>query len=182
MIKQGTKVLEKFNVEDLLTQYKPLVNSISRRYYLVGADLDDIVQEGMIGLYKAINSYDESKNVNFLNFAKLCITRQIQSAIKKNNRLKNEFFKDLINEDDVVLNNMLCDELNPEDKIISMENCFYIKNEIKQKLSKFEKLILREYLLGKTYEDIAKKLEITKKSVDNGLNRIRNKLSYLLKY
>ena len=169
------------SVEEILEQYKPLVMSIARRYYLVGAELDDLIQEGMIGLYKAINSYESDKNASFSTFANLCITRQIQSAIKNGNRLKNSFFKEIMNEDDVALQLLLSPQPNPEDKVILEEEYFLIKKEINEKLSQLEKNILNIYLTGKSYEEIAFKLGVTKKSVDNALNRIRNKLAYLLK-
>lgn len=167
-------------VESILERYKPLVISIARRYYLVGADLDDLVQEGMIGLYKAINSYNSNKNSSFTTFASLCITRHIQSAITKNNRLKNSVFNIIMNEDDFFITEIWDELQNPEEKIIQRESFSYLKEQIKQKLSSLEKKILKEYLNGKSYDDISKILSIPKKSVDNGLNRIRNKLSYLL--
>lgn len=174
-------MLNEQHVEEILENYKPLVISIAKRYYLIGADMDDLIQEGMIGLYKAIKNFDETKNNNFANFAGLCITRNIQTAIKNGNRLKNNFFKDLVNEDDLFVNQLVDDKHNPEEAIISKENFKYVKEQINEKLSDLEKGILREYLNKKSYDEIALTLNISKKSVDNGLNRIRKKLSYLIK-
>lgn len=171
---------EKNKSEELLESYKPLVISIARRYYLVGAEMDDLIQEGMIGLYKATLSYDEEKKSSFSNFASLCIKRQIQTAIKHNNRLKNSYFKDLINEDDFYITEVLSTEDNPENKVISQEEFLFVKQQINNKLTIMEKKILKEYLIGKSYDEIASSLNMNKKSVDNGLNRIRKKLQYLL--
>lgn len=167
------------NVEEYLEKYKPLVISIARRYYLVGAEMDDLVQEGMIGLYKAINTFSSNKNASFQTFANLCITRQIQTAIKNGNRLKNSFFKEIMNEDDSTLKLLLSDEPNPEDKIIIEEDFLEVKREINAKLTKLEKLVLKKFLEGNSYEQIAEFLKISKKSVDNALNRVREKLKYL---
>lgn len=169
------------DVEQLLENYKPLVISISRRYYLVGAELDDIIQEGMIGLYKSIISYNKDKNNNFLNYASLCIKRQILSAIKKNQSFKNSFFQELLNEDDFYTHEVPSADGNPENKLIIKEDFSNLKQEILTKLTNYEKDILKEYLNGKSYEEIAIKLSVNKKSVDNALSRIRRKLSYLKK-
>ena len=173
--------MEENNIEEMLEKYKPLVISLARRYFLTGAEIDDLIQEGMIGLYKAIISYDKSKNDSFTNFASMCIKRQIISAIKKNQRLKNSFFKDLINEDDFYVNEIPSIDENPENKIIIKEDYSILKQEILSKLTSLEKKILREYLSGKSYDEIATNLSINKKSVDNALSRIRNKLNYLVK-
>lgn len=169
------------DVEKLLESYKPLVISIARRYYLAGAELDDLIQEGMIGLYKGIITYDSSKNDSFTNYASLCIKRQIISAIKKSNSLKYSFFQDLISEDDFYINEIPSIDENPESRIIIKEDFSNLKQEILAKLTDFEKKVLREYLNGKSYDEIALKLGLNKKSVDNALSRIRNKLNYLVK-
>jgi RNA polymerase sporulation-specific sigma factor len=166
-------------VEKLLTMYKPLVLKIARGYFIVGEEIDDIVQEGMIGLYKAINSYEEEK-AGFKTFATLCIKRQILSAIKKANTNKSKMFWDLC--DDQTLDFFLApsNKENPENKIISKENYNLLNSTIQNSLSDLEKSVLKEYLAGGKYEEIANKLGMEKKSVDNALNRIRNKLLHLL--
>ena len=167
-------------LEKVLVEFKPLVSSIARRYFLMGAELDDLVQEGMIGLYKAIQTFDSSKS-SFKTFASLCINSQIKSAIKSANNLKNKFLNEVMledNEEKMYL--IFSEEPNPEDRVINQENYKIIKNEIATKLSLLEKQILKQYLLGKSYDQIAKTLCIDKKSVDNGLNRIRKKLQHLI--
>ena len=168
-------------MENVLSEYKPLVTSISRRYFLVGAEPEDLVQEGMIGLYKAIQTFDESKQASFKTFANLCINSQIQMTIRNANRSKNKMLNEIMledNEEKMYLVVLL--EPNPEYKVINQENFNYVKNEIISKLSLLEKQILKQFLLGKNYAEIAKTLCLDKKSVDNGLNRIRKKLIHLL--
>ena len=167
------------SAEELLIYYKPLVSKIARRYFLVGGDMDDVFQEGMIGLYKAINSFSSDKGASFQTFATLCINRQIQSAVKKANANKNRVFMDLYSMENDETIKIISSERNPEDNFIVKESYENIKREILQKLTNLEKKILKEYLSGFSYEDISQKLHINKKSVDNALNRIRNKLAYL---
>lgn len=173
--KNNERVLEK-----VLVEYKPLVTSIARRYFLMGAELDDLVQEGMIGLYKALQTFDSAKS-SFKTFASLCINSQIKSAIKSANNNKHKFLNEVMLEDNEEKMYLVCsEEPNPEDKVINDEDYKIVKNEIASKLSLLEKQILKQYLLGKSYDQIATILCIDKKSVDNGLNRIRKKLQHLL--
>lgn len=168
-------------LDELLTEYKPLVCSLARKYFLIGAEQDDLVQEGMIGLYKAIVTFDQNKNASFKTFASLCINSQIKSAIKSASSSKNKVLNKVMLEDNQELMYfVLSTEPNPEDRMIDKENFDNIKKEIITSLSLLEKQILKQYLLGKNYEQIAKTLCIDKKSVDNGLNRIRKKLNHLI--
>lgn len=168
-------------LEQLLIVYKPLVTSIARRYFLTGAEVDDLVQEGMIGLYKAIQTYNINKNASFKTFASLCINSQIKSAIKSANSNKNKILNEIMLEDNQDLMYLVSSkEPNPEDRMINKESFNVVKDEINSKLSLLEKQILKQYLLGKNYKDIALTLCLDKKSVDNGLNRIRKKLNHLL--
>lgn len=171
---------DNFAIEELLSLYKPLVSKIARQYFLIGGDIDDLMQEGMIGLYKAINSYDLTKQASFKTFANLCITRQIQSAIKKANANKNKVFLELVdfyNDEHLYL---ATNKENPELNYISKQNYNALQDYISKTLSSLEKTVLNYYLAGANYQLIADKLEINKKSVDNALNRIRTKLtSYL---
>ncbi len=162
----------------LMTNYKKLVNKIARKYFIIGADLNDVIQEGMIGLFNAYSNYNQQKNVQFRTFATICINRQIISAIKKAYKHSKN---DLI--DDVNLNEIYSNEkiISPEDDFIDHENFKILKDEIKSKLSKLETQILNEFLQNSSYEEIASNLNISKKSVDNVLSRIRNKLNYLKK-
>ena len=168
-------------LDQVLIEYKPLVSSIARRYFLTGAEQEDLVQEGMIGLYKAIQTFDKTKQASFKTFATLCINSQIKSAVRSANRNKNKILNEVILEDNEELMYLvLSNEPNPEDKVINKEDFDNIKKEINSKLSLLEKQILMQYLLGKNYQEIASTLCLDKKSVDNGLNRIRKKLSHLL--
>ncbi len=169
------------DVEKMLDEYKPLVTSVARRYFLVGAEPEDLIQEGMIGLYKAIQTFDPLKQTSFKTFALLCIKSQIQSAIKSANRNKNRVLNEVMledNEEQMYL--VISKDPNPEDRVINREDYMQTKKEINKSLSLLEKQILKQYLLGKNYQQIADTLCLDKKSVDNGLNRIRKKLAHLL--
>ena len=180
-----TELLEKSKtdemaVETLLNLYKPLVSKIARRFEFVGGELDDLVQEGMIGLYSAIKSFDNTKDASFKTFATLCITRKMQSAIRHQNTDKNKIFLDLFDIDAFEGFDIPSDKENPERTAISKENYDYINKEIDDRLSDFEKQILRLYLDGLSYDKIAEECKVSKKSVDNALSRLRSKLFYLL--
>lgn len=167
------------NVEEIMISYKPLVTKIARRYFIYGGELDDLIQEGMIGLYKAINSFDETKQASFKTFANLCITRQIQSAIRNANSKKNTMFNEILDNSDGNFD-VVSNKENPEENFILNQNYENILQNIKSLLSKRELEILNVYLEGFSYEQIAEKLGVEKKSVDNALVRIRTKLSHYL--
>lgn len=168
-------------LEQVLYEFKPLVTVLARRYFLTGAETDDLVQEGMIGLYKAIQTFDESKQASFKTFASLCINSQIKTAVKKQNSNKNKVLNQIMLEDNEELMYLVeSTDPNPEDVVISKERFEFVKKEILNKLSLLEKQILKQYLLGKNYTEIANILCVDKKSVDNGLNRIRKKLIHLI--
>ena len=171
---------DKVAVEELLKKYKNIVLKIARHYFIVGGDIDDLMQEGMIGLYQAINTYDESKEASFKTFAMLCIKRRILTAIKKANAKKNQIFLYLVDNDSLVFFDKPSNRENPEINYISKENFDYINEAIHKKLSKLEQKVLKLYLAGESYIEIAQKLKIEKKSVDNALARIRHKLSCIL--
>ena len=167
-------------VEKLLSKYKPLVIKIARRYFLLSGNIDDLVQEGTIGLYKAIKSFDASKDASFKTFATLCIKRQLQSLIRKEHSLKNSVFYDILDSELLENLNLATNAENPEMVAISNQNMEYINSQIKLLLSKFEYEILQKYLSGKSYNQIAEEAGVSKKSVDNALHRLRSKLSHLL--
>ena len=167
-------------VEKLLVDYKPLVCKIARQYFLIGGDIDDLVQEGMIGLYKAIRTYDKKKNTKFITFATLCIKRQMQTAVRKSTSQKSSLYLELFNDDMIDLIDTISEKENPEEKVISKQKYEYINSEIKAKLSDFEIAVLKSYLQGNSYDEIAKQFDVSKKSVDNALFRIRSKLIHLL--
>lgn len=182
---ENAKCGKQQSFESLLKKYKPIIIGIARKYFLIGAEIEDLVQEGDIGFFQAFCSYDKKKMASFKTFAIMCITRQIQSAIKMANRkkhfaLNNIVYFDFLNESNEEDLFFKSEELSPEDIVISEENQQYIKEEIEKKLSKFELKILKEFLKGKSYSQIAQIGDCTTKSVENALSRIRTKLNYLL--
>ena len=174
----------------LLDKYKPLVKAKSRAYFLIGADTEDIIQEGMIGLYKAIRDYDKEKNASFRSFAELCINRQMITAVAASNRKKNMPLNTYVSYDmpaggdedsDMRLVDILQSqtELNPEKLLIDKEHNWDLKSRLKEVLSTFEQQVLTYYLEGMDYTAIAKKMQKPPKSVDNALQRIRSKAARL---
>lgn len=176
-------------MNELLSKFKSLVNKIARSYFLVGGDMEDIVQEGMIGLYKSITHFDGSKNASFKTFATTCIKHQIQSAIKVASSEKNKvlsqaihFVQEFRQEDDDEIEILIPSSLpSPDDKVLENEKLTEIYNIINKNLSELEKKILAFYLKGYSYNEISQLTNISKKSIDNGLSRIKNKLSFLKK-
>ena len=176
-------------LEYLLNKYKNFVRTKARSYFLIGADHEDIVQEGMIGLYKSIRDYKEEKLSSFRAFAELCITRQIITAIKTATRQKhiplNSYIslnKPIYEEDsDRTLLDVITEEglSNPEDMLIDREDLSVIEGRIGQMLSGLEKQVLVRYMEGKSYVEIAEEMGRHVKSIDNALQRIKRKL---LKY
>ena len=175
-------------IEKLLSSYKPLVNKIARSYFLTGGDIEDLVQEGMIGLYKAIKTFKKGKTASFMTYAGTCIKNQIQSAVsvassEKNMVLstalpieRNDSFDDEEEEIEIVLPSPLP---KPDEKIENKENFENITKQIVKSLSQLELKILISYLKGYNYSEIAQQNNISKKSVDNALSRIKTKLSFL---
>lgn len=174
--------------EILLKRYTPLVKKSTRTLYIIGADTEDLTQEGMIGLFKAIQTYQTKQNASFFTYAKLCIDRQIYSAIKASNRKKHIPLNSYIslytsaNEDDFNLINSLAadNDTNPEHIILLQEKQSHMQEKIKQVLSKMEQEVLTLYLSGKSYMDIATQLDKSSKSIDNTIQRIRKKIKTLL--
>ena len=176
-------------LEYLLNKYKNFVRTKARSYFLIGADHEDIVQEGMIGLYKAIRDYRAEKLSSFRAFAELCVTRQIITAIKTATRQKhiplNSYIslnKPIYEEDsDRTLMDIMAEEgmSNPEEMIIDREDLSMIEGRIGQMLSDLEKDVLVRYMEGKSYVEIAGEMNRHVKSIDNALQRIKRKL---LKY
>ena len=169
----------------LLEKYRYLVSMKANKFFLIGAENDDMLQEGMIGLFKAIQSYDLDKNNSFKTFANLCIERQLITAIKTSNRQKhiplNSSFslnKTAFEDDeDTSLLEILDSKFieDPLDTITKKEYFETIENKIDENLSLFEKKVLERYIQGESYVDIANKLESPVKSVDNAIQRIRKK-------
>ena len=176
--------------EYLLNKYKNFVRSKARSYFLIGADHEDIVQEGMIGLYKSIRDYRPDRLSSFRAFAELCVTRQIITAIKTATRQKHiplnsyvSLNKPIYDEEsdrtllDVIVEGRIS---NPEDLIISREDLTHIYQKISEVLSDLEQEVLSEYLDGKSYQEIAENLGRHAKSIDNALQRVKRKLEKYL--
>ncbi len=176
--------------EYLIHKYKNFVRSKARSYFLVGADREDIIQEGMIGLYKAIRDFRQDKQVYFRSFAELCVTRQIITAIKTATRQKHiplnsyvSLNKPIYDEEsdrtlmDVLTGNHVAD---PEEMIISREEMEDMESEMTGALSELEMQVLVSYLDGRSYQEIADDLDRHIKSVDNALQRIKRKIEKYL--
>ena len=175
----------------LLEKYRNLVNIKANRFFLIGAESDDMIQEGMIGLFKAIQSFDIEKNNTFKTFANLCIERQLITAIKTSNRQKhiplNSSFSLNVSafddNDDTTVLEVLDTKLaeDPLDTITKREYIEFLESRIDQNLSPFEKQVLEKYIEGESYVDIAEKLNSPVKSIDNAIQRIRKKASKCIK-
>ena len=174
----------------LINKYKRIVKIKARAYFLIGADTDDIIQEGMIGLYKAVRSYDNNKSTSFKAFAEICINRQIITAIKAASRKKhiplnyclslNQQIDNIENSDRTLLD--IIDDLNLNDPMnifLNRESIQELKMRLNDMLSNLERKILQTYLEGKTYQEIALEINKSTKSVDNGMQRIKKKLDLL---
>ena len=177
-------------LEYLIYKYKNFVKAKARSYFLIGADREDIVQEGMIGLYKAIRDYRHDKLSSFRAFAELCITRHIITAIKTATRQKHiplnsyvSLNKPIYDEEsdrtlmDVISGAKISD---PEELIISREEYVDIESKISELLSDLEQEVLNSYLQGKSYQEIAIELDRHVKSIDNALQRVKRKLERYL--
>jgi RNA polymerase sporulation-specific sigma factor len=164
---------EKNALEILMTRYKPFVKSKIRPYYVVGGDVEDLIQEGMIGLYKAVLNYDEDRNAAFAAFAALCVVRQVQTAIKAAGRKKHE----PLNEAGEILLDLPAGRANdPETLFLGREALRDAENFIKKNLSVLETRVLVLHMDGKSHAEIASALGKNLKSVDNTLQRIRKKI------
>ncbi|MBP2018389.1 RNA polymerase sporulation-specific sigma factor [Symbiobacterium terraclitae] len=177
-------------LEFLINKYKNFVRAKARSYFLIGADRDDITQEGMIGLYKAIRDFRSDKLSSFRAFAELCITRQIITAIKTATRQKHiplnsyvSLNKPIYDDDsdrtllDVISGSKVTD---PEELIISREEFGDIEGKMEEILSDLEWKVLMSYLDGKSYHEIAVELHRHVKSIDNALQRVKRKLERYL--
>ena len=177
-------------IEYLLNKYKNFVRSRARSYFLIGADHEDIVQEGMIGLFKAVRDYKPGKVSSFRAFAELCITRQIISAIKTATRQKHIPLNSYVSlnrpvyadDSERTLLDVISESVttNPEELLISQESLSDIEACIGEVLSPFEKEVLALYLDGHSYQEISQKLDRHTKSVDNALQRVKRKIQNYL--
>jgi RNA polymerase sporulation-specific sigma factor len=172
-------------IEQILSAYKNRIKRLARAYFLVGGDTDDLIQEGMIGLYKAVRDYDSNKG-SFGAFADLCITRNMQTAVKKSQRLKHRALNESLSlNNGAGENEEFIDYItdysaqNPLDILLKDEQTQNLKSLIETKLSDLEKRVLDLYLEGLSYNEIAGKINKSPKAVDNTLQRIKNKLKLL---
>ncbi|HNR03715.1 MAG TPA: RNA polymerase sporulation sigma factor SigH [Bacillota bacterium] len=178
------------SLEYIINKYKNFVRAKARSYFLIGADKEDIVQEGMIGLYKAIRDFRNDKLSSFRAFAELCITRQIITAIKTATRQKHiplnsyvSLNKPIYDEesDRTLLDILTATKItDPEELIISREELVSIESKIGEILSELELEVLMSYLQGKSYQEIACDLDRHVKSIDNALQRVKRKLEKYL--
>jgi len=176
--------------EYLISKYESFVKAKSRSYFLIGADKEDIYQEGMIGLYKSIRDFNPQKLTSFKAFAELCITRQIITAIKTATRQKHIPLNTYISlnkpiyeaESDRTLIDVLSEFkiTNPEDLVIGKEEIDNIQKAMQKVLSDLEMEVLQSYLDGKSYQEIASDLDRQAKSIDNALQRVKRKLEKCL--
>ncbi len=177
-------------LEYLLNKYKNFVRAKARSYFLIGADREDIVQEGMIGLYKAVRDYRPTRMTSFRAFAELCVTRQIITAIKTATRQKHRPLNSYVSlskpaydeESDRTMMDVISSSKisNPEDIIIGREDFSSIETKMGKILSPLEMQVLRKYIDGRSYYEIAEELDRSVKSVDNALQRVKNKLEKLV--
>lgn len=178
------------SMESILRYFKPKVTAICREYFLLGADFDDILQEGMIGLYKAINGFDLNKNSNFPKFASICIHHQIQNAVKMANSRKNYPLNDYISisvdgsvdgDDDSAKIMLQADNSHTEQNSLNKENLKNIYEQVKKCLTAEQYKMLLMYLNGYTYSEIATHFCKTNKNIDNQIQAIKRKLRVILK-
>lgn len=173
----------------IMNKYKNLVRSKAKSMYILGADTEDLIQEGMIGLFKAIRDYDAGRDASFYTFAELCISRQVYTAVQASNRKKHMPLNSYISlyaasetergerEGEEFINFLgLETQKNPEQLLIDKENVLSLERKIEEELSTFEKQVLDLYLTGMSYTQIARVLGRDEKSTDNALQRLKSKI------
>jgi RNA polymerase sporulation-specific sigma factor len=188
MAQEGSATAEEF----LINKYKDLVKKKSSTYFIIGGDKEDVIQEGMIGIFKAIREFNHDKNASFKTFAELCINRQIISAIRKANLQKHQILNEsvsLSNEELLQDGNKPLGELitskndeNPEDLMLMKEIVETFTMDCEEIFSPLEKKIFGKMLRGKNYREIATEIHRTNKTVDNAIQRIKKKIYGYLGY
>ncbi|MCM1047089.1 MAG: RNA polymerase sporulation sigma factor SigH [Clostridiales bacterium] len=177
-------------IDFIMNKYKNLVRSKAKSMYILGADGDDLIQEGMIGLFKAVRDFDSGRDASFATFADLCISRQMYTAVQASRRQKHIPLNTYISlyettngnyersEEDMALVNILTlkSDQSPEEMVIDKENVEQLEKTIEKELSSLEKQVLDLYVTGMSYTQIAKVLGRDEKSTDNALQRIKTKL------
>lgn len=173
-------------------KYKNLVRSKARSMFILGADNDDLIQEGMIGLFKAVRDYDMGRDASFFTFAELCISRQMYTAVQAAKRQKHLPLNTYVSLDSGSMNQegreestlaeLIADraELSPEELVLDKERVAYLEKTIETELSDFENQVLDLYMTGMSYSQIAKVLGREEKATDNALQRLKSKIKKLL--
>ena len=181
------------NITDfIMDKYKNLVRSKANTMYILGADTEDLIQEGMIGLFKAIRDYDSGRDASFFTFADLCVSRQMYTAVQASRREKHAPLNSYVSlystgnlsgsereeGEELQLVNAIAShtDLNPEDMLIDKENVENLEKMLEKELSAFEKEVLDLYMIGMSYSQIAKVLGRDEKSTDNALQRVKMKI------
>ncbi len=176
----------------IMDKYKNLVKSKAKSMYILGADNDDLIQEGMIGLFKAVRDYDSGRDASFSTFADLCVSRQMYTAVQASRRQKHIPLNTYISlygtagtdhdgEEEELVNVLAARSLqSPEEVVIDKENVDRLEKTIEKELSSFEKQVLDLYMTGMGYQQIAKVLGRDDKSTDNALQRIKTKLKKVI--
>ena len=174
-------------MECLLERYRDMVRKEARSFFLAGGDEEDLIQEGMIGLFKAVQDYDVDQEASFFSFARLCVTRQLYSAIEASNRKKHSPLNSYISlyerEDGEgsLIDTMESEhETNPEELLVSQEHAKSLEERLEKDLSELERRVLYLHLMGTDYKTIAKLLDRSPKTIDNALQRIKGKMQKIL--
>ncbi len=179
-------------VDYIMDKYKNLVRSKAKSMYILGADTEDLIQEGMIGLFKAVRDYDCGRDASFYTFADLCISRQMYTAVQASQRKKHWPLNSYVSlsaeakaqENEAVLQDVVAlsdQNNNPEAMFLDKERTEFLEAQIDKELSVFEKQVLDLYLTGMTYSQIARVLGRDDKSTDNALQRVKSKIKKILK-
>ena len=166
-------------VEYLMEKYKNLVRSKATSMYILGGDTQDLIQEGMIGLFKAVRDYDAGRDACFYTFAQLCVSRNIFTAVQKSGRKKHaplNYYVSIYGQDTSNENGIGSVKDNPENIMIGKENLEQLEQAIETEMSNFERQVIELRITGMGYDEISKVLGRDSKSVDNALQRIKNKL------
>ncbi|MHC5252683.1 RNA polymerase factor sigma-70 [Listeria kieliensis] len=175
-------------LEYFFSKYQPVVYWKATQYFLQGAERDDLIQEAMIGLFKAIRDFDPEKEASFKSFAEMCINRQLLSAVKRSLRKKNMPLNQSVSldtpltSDEDVVDWTLIDVISekqaetPEDFLIKNEDLAHAVKKLEQVTSPFEKKVLQQYLEGRSYQEMAENFDVKEKSIDNALQRIKRKM------
>lgn len=178
---------EKRIIDYIMEKYKNMVRKEANAMYLLGGENDDLIQEGMIGLFKAVQDYQPQQDTSFYSFAKLCITRQMYSAITASKRKKHSPLNSYISlyekreDDSSLIDTMEAGrQSNPEELLVSREHAALLESRLEESLSDLENRVLYLHLLGTDYKTIARLLDKSPKTIDNALQRIKNKTEKIL--